>query len=147
MLVGVGLITSNRYSYVFIAELGQVVITSPAVCPYFGILLDVGQDGRLQCFLLSIRYYLKAQPTRNKTAAMSSSVLRTLASRQVRVRAKGFFPRQDLHHADNKRFVMPSSSFPLCCATNVRFVYLHWPFSTNLVSPGPNHCGAELVQH
>jgi hypothetical protein len=79
MLVSLGLITSDRQGCVLIAQLVQVVVTSPPVGPYFGFLLDVGQNRRFQRFLLAVRYNLEAQPARDKTAAMSSSVLRTLA--------------------------------------------------------------------
>jgi hypothetical protein len=142
MLVSLGLITSYRHGCMSIAQLVQVVVASPPVGPYFSILLDVGQNRRFKRFLLAVRYNLEAQPASDKTAAMSSSVLWTLTRWKIRVRAKGFFPREYLHHADNKRLVVPSSPFSLCCATDVRFVYFHWPFSTNSVSSGPNHRNA-----
>jgi hypothetical protein len=145
MLVSLGLITSDRYGCVFVAQLVQVVVASPPIGPYFGFLLDVAQNHRFQRFLLAVRDNLEAQPARDKTAAMSSSVLRTLAGGQIRVRAEGFLPREHFDHADNKRFVVPPSSLPLCCTTDVRLVHLDWPLSTNSVSPGPNHRSTQLV--
>lgn len=145
MLVSLGLITADRYGCVPVAQLVQVVVASPRIGPYFGFLLNVGQDHRFQRFLLAVWDNLEAQPTRDKTAAMSSSVLRTLAGRHIRVRAESFLSREHLYHADNKRFVVPPSSLPLCCTTNVRLIHLDWPLSTNLVSPGPNHRSTQLV--
>jgi hypothetical protein len=145
MLVSLSLITSDRYGCVLVAKLVQVIVASPPIGPYFGFLLDVGQNHRFQRFLLAVRDNLEAQPARDKIAAMSSSVLRTLAGRQIRVRAEGFLPREHLYHADNQRFVVPPSSLPLCSTTDVRLVHLDWPLSTNFVSPGPNHRSTQLV--
>ncbi len=79
MLIRLGLITSDWHGCVPVAQLVQVVVASPPVGPYFGILLDVSQNHRFQRFLLAVRDNLEAQPARDKTATMSSSVLRTLA--------------------------------------------------------------------
>jgi hypothetical protein len=78
MLGSLGLIASNWHGCVIVAQLVQVIVASPPIGSYFGFPLDVGQNHRLQCFLFAVRNYLEAQPASDKTAAMSSSVLRTL---------------------------------------------------------------------
>jgi hypothetical protein len=79
MLVRFSLITSDRHGCVFVAQLVQVLVASPPIGPYFGILLDVSQNRRFQRFLFAVRDNLEAQPARDKTAAMASSMLWTLA--------------------------------------------------------------------
>ncbi len=146
MLVSLGLITSDRYGCVLVVQLVQIVVASPSIGPYFGFLLDVGQNHRLQRFLLAVRHNLEAQPARDKTAAMSSSVLGMLAGGHIRVRAESFLPREHLHHPDNKRFVVPPSSLLLCCtpptsvsSTSTGHSAPIWP------RPGRGHCSTQLV--
>jgi hypothetical protein len=79
MLGRLGLITPDWHGCVVVAQLVQVVVASPPIGSYFGFLLDVGQNYRFQRFLPAVRNHLEAQPPRNKTAAMSSSVLRALS--------------------------------------------------------------------
>jgi hypothetical protein len=81
MLVSLGLITSDWNGSVPVAELVQIVVAGPPVSTNFCPRLHTGQDHRLQRFLLAVRNNLKAQPARDKTATMSSSMLRTLAGR------------------------------------------------------------------
>ena len=81
MLIRLGLITSDWHGCVPVAQLVQVVVASPPVGPYFRSRLHVGQDHRLHRFLLAVRDNLEAQPARYKTAAMPSSVVRTLSGR------------------------------------------------------------------
>jgi hypothetical protein len=79
MLVSLGLITSDWNSCVPVAQLVHIVVACPPVSPNFCSRLYVGKNHRLQRFLLAVRNNLKAQPARDKTATMSSSMLRTLA--------------------------------------------------------------------
>ena len=81
MLVRLGLITSDCHGCVPVAQLVQVVVAKPPVGPHFRSRLHVGQDRWLQRFLLAVRDNLETQPACDKTAAVSSSVLRTLAGR------------------------------------------------------------------
>jgi hypothetical protein len=87
MLCRLGLITSDWHGCVVVPQIVQVIVASPPIGPYFGFLLDVGQNYRFQGFLLAVWNRLEAQPARDKTATMSSSVLWTLSRWQIWIRA------------------------------------------------------------
>ena len=137
MLVSFGLITSDWYSYVLVAQFVQVVVANPPIGSNFSFLLDVGQNHRFQRFLLAVRDNLEAQPARDKTSTMSASVLRMLTRRQIWIRAKSFLSWENLYHTDNKCLMVSPSSLPLCCTTDIRLVQLDGPLSTKIRSrPG-----------
>ncbi len=79
VLVRIDMVTPDRHGIVPIAQLVQVVVAGPSVRPHFRSRLHVGQDDRLQSFLLTVRDDPETQPACDEAAPVSSTVLRTLA--------------------------------------------------------------------
>src|SRR5210317_886110 len=78
---------------------------------------------------------------------MSSTMLRTLASWQIRIGTGCFFPRTYFNNTANKSFMVLPTSFSLCRTAHIRFIYFNWPLSTNCIASWPYHCSTKLVQH
>ncbi len=77
--VRLDMVTPDRHGIVPIAQLIQVVVASPPVRAHFRSRLHVGEDDRLQCFLLTVRDDPETQPACDEAAPVTPAVLRTLA--------------------------------------------------------------------
>jgi hypothetical protein len=69
------MVTADRHGIVPIAQFVQVVVASPPIRPHFRPRLHVGQDDRLQRFLLTVRDDPETQPACDEAAPVSSTVL------------------------------------------------------------------------